>query len=109
MKFELFADIVPRTAENFRQFCTGEYRPDGLPVGFKGCGFHRVIKDFMIQGGDFVNVSPYHRFGVPYSAQGDGTGRMSIYGPQGFADENFTLKHSGPGLLSMVRVLRMLA
>ncbi|XP_051509787.1 peptidyl-prolyl cis-trans isomerase H isoform X5 [Myxocyprinus asiaticus] len=71
MKIELFADIVPKTAENFRQFCTGEFK---------------VIKDFMIQGGDFVN--------------GDGTGICSIYrGP--FADENFRMKHSGPGLLSM--------
>jgi peptidyl-prolyl isomerase H (cyclophilin H) len=56
IKFELFADSVPRTAENFRQFCTGEYKRDGVPIGFKGCTFHRVIKDFMIQGGDFVNV-----------------------------------------------------
>ncbi|XP_073758893.1 peptidyl-prolyl cis-trans isomerase H isoform X2 [Callorhinus ursinus] len=71
MKIELFADVVPKTAENFRQFCTGEFR---------------VIKDFMIQGGDFVN--------------GDGTGVASIYrGP--FADENFKLRHSAPGLLSM--------
>lgn len=57
MIFELFADVVPKTAENFRQFCTGEHRKDGVPLGFKGANFHRVIKDFMIQGGDFVNVS----------------------------------------------------
>jgi len=59
---ELFADVVPRTSENFRQFCTGEYRRDGVPMGFKGAPFHRVIKDFMIQGGDFVNVSPEFQF-----------------------------------------------
>lgn len=56
MILELFADVVPKTSENFRQFCTGEYRKDGIPLGFKGANFHRVIKDFMIQGGDFVNV-----------------------------------------------------
>lgn len=54
MKTELFADIVPKTAENFRQFCT-EFRKDGVPIGYKGSTFHRVTKDFMIQGGDFVN------------------------------------------------------
>lgn len=57
MILELYADVVPLTSENFRQFCTGEYRKDGVPLGYKGANFHRVIKDFMIQGGDFVNVS----------------------------------------------------
>lgn len=50
IKIELFADVVPKTAENFRQFCTGEYHKDGVPQGYKGAGFHRIIKDFMIQG-----------------------------------------------------------
>lgn len=50
MKMELFANVVPKTAENFRQFCTGEYRRDGVPLGYKGATFHRIIKDFMIQG-----------------------------------------------------------
>ncbi|CAG0898341.1 unnamed protein product [Cyprideis torosa] len=84
--FELFEDVVPKTTENFRQFCTGEYRKDGVPIGYKNSTFHRVIKDFMIQGGDFVSR--------------DGTGLMSIYGGA-FADENFTIKHDSPGLLSM--------
>ncbi|KAF2146692.1 uncharacterized protein K452DRAFT_282875 [Aplosporella prunicola CBS 121167] len=88
IKMELFADVVPRTAENFRQFCTGETKNgQGRPQGYKGCKFHRVIKDFMIQGGDFLH--------------GDGTGSTSIYGTRSFADENFNLKHDAPGLLSM--------
>ncbi|XP_033764277.1 peptidyl-prolyl cis-trans isomerase H-like [Pecten maximus] len=86
IKFELFADAVPRTAENFRQLCTGEYRRDGVPIGYKGCIFHRIIKDFMVQGGDFVNQ--------------DGTGVCSTYGGT-FADENFKRSHCGPGILSM--------
>ena len=52
IKMELFADVVPKTAENFRQFCTGEYRKDGVPVGYKAATFHRIIKDFMVQGKD---------------------------------------------------------
>mmetsp|Transcript_26025 Transcript_26025/g.36179 ORF Transcript_26025/g.36179 Transcript_26025/m.36179 type:complete len:181 (+) Transcript_26025:162-704(+) len=86
IKMELFADKCPRTCENFRQFCTGEFRRHGEPVGYKGSIFHRVIKDFMIQGGDFV--------------KGDGTGISSIYGER-FNDENLTSKHDAPGLLSM--------
>ncbi|EON64238.1 peptidyl-prolyl cis-trans isomerase H [Coniosporium apollinis CBS 100218] len=88
IKMELFHDTVPRTAENFRQFCTGETKSaQGRPQGYKGSKFHRVIKDFMIQGGDFLH--------------GDGTGSASIYGTRSFADENFKLKHDTAGLLSM--------
>lgn len=86
---QLYADITPKTAQNFKVLCTGEKgngSKSGKPLHFKGCTFHRVIKDFMIQGGDFTN--------------GDGTGGESIYGEK-FSDENFKMKHTEAGLLSM--------
>ncbi|EXJ78038.1 peptidyl-prolyl cis-trans isomerase H [Capronia epimyces CBS 606.96] len=83
----LFVNTVPKTAENFRQFCTGEHKVNGQPQGYKGSKFHRVIKNFMIQGGDFLHS--------------DGTGSTSIYHNAAFPDESFQHKHTSAGLLSM--------
>lgn len=85
LKFQLFDDEVPKTCSNFRYLCV-KGLGNKKNACYKDSIFHRIIKDFMIQGGDFTNF--------------DGTGGMSIYGPK-FDDENFELKHNQPGLLSM--------
>ena len=88
MVFVLRSDVVPKTAENFRKLCAGgnEKSESGHDLCFKGSKFHRIIPGFMVQGGDFT--------------KGNGTGGQSIYGAK-FNDENFTLKHTEPGVLSM--------
>lgn len=90
MVMELYSDVVPKTAENFRALCTGELGVSpitGIPLHYKGVCFHRIIKGLLIQGGDI--------------SAGDGTGGESIYGST-FEDENFELKHERKGILSMV-------
>jgi peptidyl-prolyl isomerase D len=88
--FELFDSITPKTCENFRKLCLGNdgktLEGSGIPLSYKGCGFHRIIEKFMIQGGDFT--------------RGDGTGGASIFGEK-FEDENFEVKFGKPGLLAM--------
>jgi peptidylprolyl isomerase len=96
IEIELFADTCPKTAENFRALCTGEkgVGKAGKPLHFKGSGFHRIIPQFMCQGGDFT--------------RGNGTGGESIYGEK-FEDETFqgkAGKHFGPGTVSMANAGR---
>lgn len=104
INFNLYDDVVPKTAENFRALCTGE-----KGFGYKDSKFHRVIPQFMLQGGDFTrgnvsktllrSLSALDRRGpsLPYT---QGTGGKSIYGEK-FADENFKRQHTQPGMLSM--------
>ena len=96
--FELRADKVPKTAENFRALCTGEKgkaEVDGVeyPLHYKGCPFHRIVPGFMIQGGDFT--------------EGNGSGGVSIYGDR-FEDENFELLHDAEGTLLFLISLRLI-
>merc|ERR1711974_185528 len=82
IEFELYDDITPKTAENFRALCTGEqFNKEGKRLTYRGAPFHRVIKSFMIQGGDIT--------------RGNGTGGESIYGRK-FRDENFIKRHNRP-------------
>lgn len=96
IEMELFDDTVPMTARSFRELCRGGsgLSPDGKPLHYKGCVFHRIIPDFMIQGGDIT--------------RGNGTGGCSLYGTR-FKDESFqgkAGKHKGPGILSMANAGR---
>ena len=88
IEFKLYDDIVPKTATNFRTLATGGHRGgvNNAPLTYKGVPFHRVIRRFMLQGGDILARN--------------GSGTVSIYG-RSFPDENFVVKHSRPGLLSM--------
>ena len=83
----LYGNVVPKTAQNFETLCRGDQtHPRGARLAYQGSSFHRIIPGFMIQGGDFTDHN--------------GRGGLSIYGAK-FADENFQLKHVGPGVLSM--------